>query len=443
MGSLAERIREDKMDFMGRKINVIPNRHIYGSWKSIWSHQLVPFSFRRTHMNRSYAFGGLLHPLHTVHNFTFDLIMHSVNVDVLQSPEGTIVMQTFRDCEGSVQECYIEPMSLSKFEHHCTLSFARQMPPPPFELSSLAAPLTADRTAAILLLCSCTCVTPFLMRKSNKWVVIEALLQVVAGLLGKCVDSNGNSRQLLWYTCSLFLAGFLSISYTNILQSSVIVPSMHHIDRTFEEMLAGNFTFEAMDFEWIKTYIRDIQITDSYSTGKSKLMERQEQLAERIVEYSDPTTFSWSSDIEKFSEGKRKVLVLNSWTIGRYKWIPEKINVDMVVGTEQYFSAPLWWSFMHVERGALLKQSVELLKQAGIVSYFLDLHDIKERETMGRAASLGSTVSDKPGGSDQPSNTESRVALVDGLVGESLVLYLYGVLIASAGFIGELITYLF
>ena len=105
MGSLAERIREEKRDFMGRKINVIPNRYIYGSWKSIWSHQLVPFSFRRTHMNMFYAFGGLLHSFHTVHNFTFDLIKHSVNVDVLQSPEGTIVMQTFRDCEGSVREC--------------------------------------------------------------------------------------------------------------------------------------------------------------------------------------------------------------------------------------------------------------------------------------------------------------------------------------------------
>ena len=201
-----------------------------------------------------------------------------------------------------------------------------------------------------------------------------------AALLGKNVDSKGNSRQLFVYTVWLFAVGFVSTTYTNLLQISVITANVRHTERAFEEMLAENFIFQVLDPEWIKSRNQvdtSLLLNGLEVEGKTEMVHWHKQLAQRVVKYHVPPLFSWQSYFEEFSEGKRKALVLPQGTLEFYKWIPKIMGVDLVMGKELFFRTPFWWSFEHVERGSILQQSVDVFEQAGLISYFLRLHDSK------------------------------------------------------------------
>ena len=210
--SLVQRIRAEKMNFHGRKLIIHPSRLMSGSWESLWSHILIPFSYRATHRDTTHAFAGILHAFYTTHNLTFDLSESWVCEEHSQCPNGVISMLTSWSCLNLIEGCYVGPLSLSRFDYFRTLWFSRPKRPQPFKLSILASPLMCDRLlAAWLLLSSSVCMSLILMKKMNdEWLVTEALLQVFSGLLGKSVSSSGNSRQLLWYAAWLLLVGMVN-----------------------------------------------------------------------------------------------------------------------------------------------------------------------------------------------------------------------------------------
>ena len=53
------------------------------------------------------------------------------------------------------------------------------------------------------------------------------------------------------------------------------------------------------------------------------------------------------------------------------------IDWDNNVGQERFLKFLSWWSFRRVERSPLPTNSVELLKQFGFVTYFLQLTESK------------------------------------------------------------------
>ena len=225
-----------------------------------------------------------------------------------------------------------------------------------------------------------------------------------------------------------------------------MVPSMRLADRTSEEMLRDNFTFKAVNFEWFYGRKKDLErvptMHGEIGPGrKSKIVEWQKTLADRVVPFMEPVPFNWHSYVEEFSEGKAKVVVLRSRTIESYKLMPEQVGVDMVIGKEQFFSVPFWWSFRYVERGCLLEKSLELLKQAGLVLYFLKIHDTKrQRETADEAVVHFRRSCKRVEHKQESLEAGSRTTMMDSLASESFVLLLYGTLLATAGFAGELIT---
>ena len=124
----------------------------------------------------------------------------------------------------------------SRLEAHCALS-------------SVVAPFS-DRAAQRRLYCWVFHLRghqpAVLLPRDKPWDMVKALLLSFSGLIGKTLDVSGNSRFLAWHTAWLFLAGFISMTYTNILQSIVVVPDIRFNGPTWEEMIARNFTFESI-----------------------------------------------------------------------------------------------------------------------------------------------------------------------------------------------------
>ena len=137
--------------------------------------------------------------------------------------------------------------ALDHFGYHRTVSFSKQRQPGQVKLSSPTAPFEQDTAATVILVASCLCVTLVLMKSAGNCNAVEVSLSVHSGLMGQSLSPKGNSRGLLIYGMWLLLILFISISYTNILQSIVVVPSAHVNEHTFESMLQKHYTFEAYE----------------------------------------------------------------------------------------------------------------------------------------------------------------------------------------------------
>ena len=169
---------------------------------------------------------------------------------------------------------------------------------------------------------------------------------------------------------------------------------------------------------------------------KYYMLYREEQLASRVTEFKIPTTFNWPWFISRFSEGQGRVCVARNTLLQDLLEVPTKIGRDAVVGKELFFDLPFWWSFEHAERGSYLAQSVEILKQVGLISYFLDLHDSKSRKEFTTEAYMEMTAAEDAFGAR---NRDFSVPLMDSLVSETFALFLYGFSISVFGFVSEMV----
>ena len=122
---LAPRIRREKTDFRGRRLIICPYRQVSGSWESLWSHVLLPFSFRLSHRFLEGAVGGLLHAFVSKHNFTFDSM--ECDKDGEYWEQQGIINTVESVC--SISGCVPPPVSLDAFAYKSTLSFAKPTQP--------------------------------------------------------------------------------------------------------------------------------------------------------------------------------------------------------------------------------------------------------------------------------------------------------------------------
>ena len=438
MERLAQRIRTDKKDLRGRKLIMCLPGDFKHAWDSLLRHT-KPFTFRSAHSNLVFGFQGLLHPFSAENNVTFDeVVCPTVGGPTGREVSYMHVMASYH-CDLSTDECRQLPMSLYRFNFAHTLSFTKPTQPGPLKLPSLAAPFRLDLRAAAGLLGSSICTALVLIALMvGKAGITETLLSVFSGLVGKSLVPRENPRALPWYTMWLLLIGFISISYTNVLQSIAIVPAVHYSERTFEAMLRENYTFESYNYNWMKRGGREI--VDNFRlccTGdrKSEFIEMHKQLVEHVIEMKKAPT--WHALVEKFSDGQREALIVINTELESFKWIPAKTGLDLVVGSEQFFPLPIWWIFVNIERGSLLAKTLEQVKQVGFFNYFFELQWTNVNEIISAAAGTEFQATERLLGQRYEA---SRLSIADSLVSESLVLFLYGISIAVMGFVGEIIV---
>ena len=125
---------------------------------------------------------------------------------------------------------HVPPLSLSHFSSQKIHFYSKTRPPQqPSSLSSMLAPFSDPLAASILLgLSVCTPAICMILNWKLSWELIEAILLAFSALLGKACGKSGNWKFLLYYEMWLLLTGFLSMAYTNILQSIVVVPAIRY-----------------------------------------------------------------------------------------------------------------------------------------------------------------------------------------------------------------------
>ena len=444
MERIGTEIRRLKGDLRGRRIPVLPSMWAFGRWESKWKNVLSPYSLREARRQAWHvAFVGIFDPFIALHNFTFDTIGKEAQAAMIRNNTATMRMSIKFENNG-IQ--YQSPtLSLFGFNHYHSYFFTTITQSDPARLSSVTAPFSDLAGALILLTLLALTTTMLLLALGNRrcfWDTPETALLVVSGLVGQSWSMNGNSRFLLFYISWLFLAGFISIMYTNILQSVVVVPGIRFNRLTFEEMVHRKYTFESLAVEPLKSNAKRLA-TESPKSTRMSVIEAEMLLADLVEERCEMFNSTWIKIIQRYNEASKRAAIGSIILKQKFKKAAKTFGWDVVVGQEQFFNDPSWWSFQNMERGSLLAHSIERLKQLGFVTYFkrlwLEKMD-KVFETSLRRDCIHSTDKHEICRMD---SAGSSVPLGDPLVSEPLLLLLYGMCIATAAFMGEIVAKLF
>ena len=223
------------------------------------------------------------------------------------------------------------------------------------------------------------------------------------------------------------------MTYTNILQSYVVVPQVRLSGISFEDMIKQGYAFQSNDWTWIKAISADAGFEGMESTRtREKLLSERVSKREKHLEF----VLHLNEFVSFYSETAKRVMVETRGETGVHKLASKAIGWDMIVGTEQLFTVPLWWVFQPVERASLLVNSLETLKETGFMGYFLQLSDSKYRK-----AAYGGHVALSASSPDSALDREKyegiSVSLEDSLAYESFVLFLYGIALATTFFMFE------
>ena len=103
--------------------------------------------------------------------------------------------------------------------------------------------------------------------------------------------------------------------------------------------------------------------------------------------------------------------------------LSRNVKKNLVIGAEKLFYVPLWWNFEAVEKGELLRWTVERVKASGLEEYFQNLyisHDFRFYRHEARV--------------------QEPAFLVGGLVTETFMLFLYGLGLSVAKFLLDLMV---
>ena len=108
----------------------------------------------------------------------------------------------------------------------------------------------------------------------------------------------------------ILLIGFISVEYTNILQSIVVAPSAHCTVINVEDMLEDNFSFQIIPeaLGWIKneeSWGNNLVHRSESKTAEKEMGEIEIGFAFRMEGFTEESLGGWSGIIRHFSEDQR------------------------------------------------------------------------------------------------------------------------------------------
>ena len=432
---IGSKIRKIKKDLLGRRIMIKPSKMVFASWETAWRDRFTPFSFRDAHQHEGYAYVGIFDSLIHVYNFTFDLI-RDTEMGISSNFPSTDLLITIGNhltVTAPLHQTCVPPLSLDRFTNFRTFYFTSPPTVDRTQLPSLKAPISDSAAAVILLILSIFMAITLLLLRGKAWNVTEALLFTFSGFIGKDSAVSGNSKFWLLYTTWLFLVGFLSMAYTNILQSILVVPGTLRSGLTFEQMVRVNFTFETPHLRRIQSSVAPALPAGGQNQMNRKILsalEKERILAGlatndsefKMMELKGTMTHTWF--VQTYSDATKRSLVVLGDHERYYKDVGRTLGWDVVAGQEEFFKLPTWWNFELVERGTLLANSIEMLKQSGFLNFFVQLADSKTNAL--RAAALQEDFHKSKMTWKKPKHESSAPLGDDAFIIESFLLFFYG-----------------
>ena len=135
---------------------------------------------------------------------------------------------------------------------------------------------------------------------------------------------------------------------------------------------------------------------------------------------------------EEMQEGKKQALVkevANTVLEASLKFFDKNVEV----GKERLFNVFTWWRFTAVEKGDLLRESVERGRASGIVPYLTKVYDDIYKRGQVRDAEEHASGAWRTA-------TDQGTSLQDGVLGEVFLLWSYGLLFSLSAFLTELVS---
>ena len=265
--------------------------------------------------------------------------------------------------------------------------------------------------------------------------------------IGKPVPASRNSKSLVYYSGWLMLTGFISITYTNVLQSIRVVPALRYNGLTFEEMIHRNFSFDSANLKSPTDTAHDLGVS-SLDQKPGSILFKEKLLKDHLVGKGDRVrnyVHSWLTFIERYSEATRLTLLVGENWVREYQIISGVFGCDLIVGKDQFFKEPNWWSLKLVERGSLLLASLQRLQQMGFVSYFLQLSDSNRwkdvqaglEDDLLMSCDSSDAIQCKHNTAKRGGSEDAAVTFHDSLITECFTLVLYGQTAAVLVFVFE------
>ena len=421
--------------FQGYRVTIRPETNYYRRWE-FWQ-LFLAIKMRRINdiEQREYWLGTVYMSLARANNFTFDTVDDD-NSESMRPYEycrrGTIATRTALVCFYAEYEpeCTYERKGLNEFMYFSTLTTSELSSHQPYKLSSLTTPVTII-AAGTLFSFTLSIGILFIVEAKNR-DVSGALLLASSSFWVQATSANRPLRTLVHvYVTWLLLCTLISIIYSNLLQSALIVPITQPRKSSFDEMVHQNFSFSStMDVAvrglagLINGQFYPVARNGTELARAAEIIEKERILGGQVqwAEFSEISQ-NMGQQLLGISESQKMALVEESRLRNKYASLMKILGFNVIIGEERFFNLPYFWDFQ-VEKSHLLLSSLERLKSAGIEDYLMG-QDHSMSDKLSRDIIMGENMWSK----EKAGEDSGSVGLNDSIVLEAFVLLGYSVTI--------------
>ena len=425
MTEIIENIRRTRSNFNEFQLEIVTNRAQFEEW-NFWKRIASMAKMKRT--DPKLPTGKLLMTIAKKHNMTFR------TVNPQQGPrcwQGGFQMAASYQTHHWIEGSYIPPLIFNEFVSFQTFLSSDLAHPNPFMLSSLREPV-APSMACATLISAAVVLAALLTLRTVRRDKAGAIFLVLSAMVAQTSTIRMSARQAQLYTFWVMSVLFISMFYTNMMQSAIVAPNITHTEMSLEDMAAQNFTLLVSSVT--EAFVKEMVQTAGAHSGKESteldgtIMGKETKLR-RMMRW-DPSMDSACDDVSLLTQPKQAML-LWGMEISMWFYCVKEMGRNFDAGKDRFFSIPSWWNFDKAPSGDTLARTVESIIETGFVSYSSQLVDKIILAEMGdklRNGSLRAYVKDiAEASTDAGTLTES-------LIKESIAIFAYGSVVAMGIF---------
>ena len=355
------------------------------SWKSML--EVKPYKVQRDGVVPRAQLYGLLS---AVHNFTFDTVGASMNVPWENECQTGFISTALSFYEFTTSpNSHLSPLAFKMFGFYKLYYTSELSRPYPLTLSALALPV--DLSVVLSLSVSHIIILIVMQFKAKRRCVADGLLILFSATINQSLSSFLVQKLKWWYSLWLLLTIFATISYTNVLQSIVVVPGIYQSHLTFSDMIRLNYTFRTYNTEWLRV-INSItkKYIESNDGGRNRTALKSKRLMENwIVEHGEYfQIIPMSTEAAEYLTQNKQALLYGTNVLHYVQGYMKGTGLQFYEGSEEIFDIPLWWSFDSLYAANFVAETLERVKNAGFYSYLTHTADSEVTNVVEKMAHL-------------------------------------------------------
>ena len=239
----------------------------------------------------------------------------------------------------------------------------------------------------------------------------------------------------------------ISIAYSNVLQSIIVVPEVREVELSFDDMVDQGFQFLSTRAPQIRSLAHRLYDVDPASilvnstdrkAGKWDFA-RQERLLGQMVVTLDTVN---ASLLLTLTQANRKVLIEGDFIADAYaSLIQSYLGRNAAKGGGRFFHFLSFWVFA-ANKSYMLTKAFEWMNSAGLVSYFME-DAVKVRSKMFVEKVIASAEQEGSWKRDflQCKQEGGSAGFSDSVLAECIFVLAYGISLSTIGLVVEITSH--